>query len=292
MATKTAATRAPLQGSTLQVGALEMFYVDAPGGTPPLLLLHGLSSNAHAFGGLLGAGLSPAFRVIAPDQRGRARTSKPASGYTMADHAADVVSLLDALRIERVVLGGHSFGGYLAIYIAANYPQRVEKLVVMDAAITSHPRIPEMLKPSLERLTRTMPSTDDYLASIRVAPYMNGLWDDYTYDYFRAEIAENADGTVRSATDANAIAQAAAGIALEPWLHHVQSVTQPAILLNALDSYGPPGFPPLMDEVVARATARAFPNCQYQVVPGNHLTMLFGRNAFALADAIETFVRA
>ena len=50
----------------------------------------------------------------------------------MADHASDVLALLDALGLERVVLGGHSFGAYLAIYIAAKFPARVEKLIVIE----------------------------------------------------------------------------------------------------------------------------------------------------------------
>ena len=94
-----------------------MRYLEWPGGDPPIVLLHGLSANANAFAAV-GAALSPRSAVIAPDLRGRGRTDKPATGYTMADHAADIVGLLDTLGIERAVLGGHSFGGFLAIHHA------------------------------------------------------------------------------------------------------------------------------------------------------------------------------
>jgi pimeloyl-ACP methyl ester carboxylesterase len=276
---------------TRDVGGLEMFYLDAPGvkDASPMVLLHGLSANASSFAGIIAAGLSPAFRVIAPDLRGRARSGKPESGYEMADHARDVIALIDSLGLERVVLGGHSFGGYLAIYIAAHYPERVSKLVVIDAAISSHPRIGVLLKPSLDRLTRTYASADEYLAAIRSAPYMSGMWDDAAESYFRAELMEHPDGSVGSATSNAAIGQAAMGVATEPWLAHVQQVSAPVLLLNAVGPFGPPDAPALFDEQVARATARAFSNAKYAIVPGNHITLLFGAGASAVRREIEQF---
>ena len=275
-------------------GGVDMFYLDAPGtsGAPALVLLHGLSANANSFAGLISAGLSPAFRVIAPDLRGRARSGKPDSGYSMAEHASDIIGLLDALALEQVVLGGHSFGGYLAIYLAANFPTRISKLVVIDAAISSHPRIPVLLKPSLDRLTRTSPSADSYLSEVRSAPYMDGVWDENAESYFRAEITVHADGSVGSATSAAAIAQAATGLAMEPWLHHVQQVQAPTLMLNATGAFGPPGSPPLFDEIVTRATARAFANGRYAQVPGNHITLLFGAGADAISGEMEAFAGA
>ena len=161
----------------LSVHGVHIHYLDAPGGSPPIVMLHGLSANAHCFSGLIAAGLSPTFRMIAPDLRGRGRTDKPATGYTMADHAADVLGLLDALGLDRVVLAGHSFGGYVAIYLASKFPERIEKLIVIDAAITLNPRVGELLKPTLDRLTRVSPSVDAYITEARSAPHLDGFWD-------------------------------------------------------------------------------------------------------------------
>jgi pimeloyl-ACP methyl ester carboxylesterase len=278
-------------GRYVAAGAVRTYYLDAAGGEPPLVLLHGLSSNADVFGGLLAAGLSPAFRVVAPDLRGRARSDKPASGYRMADHAADVVALLDALGLERVVLGGHSFGALLSIYLAATHPGRVSRLVVLDASIRLQPQVREMLKPSLDRLTQVLPSADDYLARIRAAPYLDGRWDPELEGYFRAEIGGSGDGGVRSLTSADAVAQALDGVLAEPWAELAPRVSQPALLLNALGPYGPPGSPPLILREDARDTVAALPDCRYVEVPGNHLTMLFGGNAAVVRREIERFVR-
>jgi pimeloyl-ACP methyl ester carboxylesterase len=288
--TTSAAGPARATSNTLVVAGVEMFYLDTAGNGPPVVLLHGLSANANSFGGIIAAGNRPSVRFIAPDLRGRARSGKPEHGYEMADHARDVIALLDELGLESVVLGGHSFGGYLAIYIAATYPERVSKLVIIDAAISSHPRIGVLLKPSLDRLTRIAASPEAYLAEIRGAAYLNDMWDDSVESYFRAEILENEDGTAQSATSGAAIAQAAMGVATEPWLHHVQQVRQPTLLLNAVEPFGPPGTPPLFDEVSARATARAFANARYVVIPGNHITLLFGQGASAVRREIEHFV--
>jgi pimeloyl-ACP methyl ester carboxylesterase len=269
---------------------VRVHYLDAPGGAPPIVMLHGLSANANCFAGLIGAGLSPTFRIVAPDLRGRGQTDKPATGYSMAEHAADVLGLLDALGLRRVILTGHSFGGYVAIYIAARFPERVEKLIVIDAAITLNPRVNELLKPSLDRLTRVSPSVDAYLSEAREAPHLAGYWDDHIEQYFRAEIQENSDGTAQSATSASAIGQSMLGLRSEPWLDLVKSVRQPVLFLNAVGAYGPPGTPALVEAEYARATADAFPNVRYVIVPGNHMTMVFGPGAVAVNREIQNFV--
>jgi pimeloyl-ACP methyl ester carboxylesterase len=57
----------------------------------------------------LGEKLSPQFRVIAYDLRGRGNSDKPSNGYNLAQHVTDLLGLLNALSLEKVVLLGHSF---------------------------------------------------------------------------------------------------------------------------------------------------------------------------------------
>ena len=265
-----------------------MRYLEWPGGEPPIMLLHGLSANANEFAAL-GTALSPAFHVVAPDLRGRGGTDKPASGYTMPAHAADVVALLDTLGIDRVVLGGHSFGGFLAIYVAGHRPERVARLVVIDAAIRINPNVREMLGPSLGRLRRTFASADDYLEEIKRAPYMDGTWDWAMESYFRAELTAEADGTVRSATSSDAVTESMTQVLGEPWADLVARVPQPTLLVNAPADYGPPGTGAIVPEANARETAALFRHGRYVRVPGNHLTMVFGAHGRSLAMEIAAF---
>ncbi len=161
-----------------------------PSGPGPILVLApGLTANAHSFDGLMRAGLGDVARVIALDLRGRGESDAPASGYTMEDHARDVLGLLDALELERVVMGGHSFGGLLTYWLAANHPERVERCVVLDAPAVVDPGVVEQIRPSLARLGRVYPSWDEYVALVRSMPYFDeGGWDSDVESYFRADV--------------------------------------------------------------------------------------------------------
>ncbi|MGH9839795.1 MAG: alpha/beta fold hydrolase, partial [Blastocatellia bacterium] len=80
-----------------QVNGIRLHYLDHNGGQPALVFLPGLTANARAFDSVIAAGPSPQFRVLALDLRGRGLSDKPATGYSIAEHAADVIALLDAL---------------------------------------------------------------------------------------------------------------------------------------------------------------------------------------------------
>lgn len=272
------------------VNGLRVHYLDYPGPSPAIVLLHGLSANANEFGGLIHEGLAESHRVIAPDLRGRGRSAKPEHGYSMGEHAADVIALLDHLGLDNVVMGGHSFGALLSIYLAAHCPSRVTKVVVIDAAIFFHPDTEKLLKPSLARLARVLPSTDAYIEEMKGAAHVAGVWDSAVEGYFRAELQENADGTAQSLTSASAVEQALRGVAAEEWADLVGRVAHPVLLLNASEGFGPPGSPPLVPPEHALTTAEAFGNCRYVAVPGNHLTMVFGKNAAVVCREIEDFL--
>ena len=139
---------------------IRIHLLDHLGGEPPIVLLPGITANLHNFDGLIDAGLAPRFRVVGLDLRGRGLSDKPAQGYSIAEHAADVIGVLDALGLDRVVLGGHSFGALLTAYIAARQPERVSHTILIDIALTpADPRVGEAIRPSLERLAvRSRPS--------------------------------------------------------------------------------------------------------------------------------------
>ncbi|GAA4168450.1 alpha/beta hydrolase [Gryllotalpicola koreensis] len=95
------------------------------------MLLHGTSAS-HAVWEPVAAALAQNATVIALDQRGHGRSDKPASGYTAADFATDVVTVLDALGIERAIVGGHSLGGRNAWVCGALHPERVAAALIVD----------------------------------------------------------------------------------------------------------------------------------------------------------------
>jgi pimeloyl-ACP methyl ester carboxylesterase len=273
------------------VNNIQLHYLDHLGGDPPLVLMPGLTANACSFDGLIKAGLSPALRVLALDLRGRGLSQKPHSGYSMADHAADVLGLLDALELSQVVLGGHSFGGLLTIYMAAHHPERVSKLVIIDAAGSMHPQVRELIKPSVDRLGNVLPSWEAYLEAMKQMPFYQGWWDPTIESYYRADVEIRNDGTVKPRSRPEAIIEAVEKALAEDWAQLVTAVRQPALLLNAPSPFGPPGTPPVLPREQAMDTVNMLSEGSYVEIPGNHMTMLYGEGARRIVDAILAFVQ-
>ena len=76
------------------------------------------------------------MHTVAVSQRGHGDSDKPKTGYRIEDYAVDVVHLLDALRIERAVLAGHSGSCLVARRVALDHPERVAGLVLEASPTT------------------------------------------------------------------------------------------------------------------------------------------------------------
>ena len=97
----------------------------------PVVLLHGFTDTSRSWTQVLPA--LAEFRVIVVDQRGHGAAGKPECCYALADFAYDVKLLMDALKLERASLAGHSLGSMIALEFAATYPARIDKLVLVGA---------------------------------------------------------------------------------------------------------------------------------------------------------------
>jgi 3-oxoadipate enol-lactonase len=103
---------------------------DRAGAGPPLLAISGSRGDLRLKPNLLESPLAKSFDVLAYDQRGLGRTSKPNKAYSMADYAEDAAALLDAVGWKRVRVVGVSFGGMVALELALRHPDRVSKLAL------------------------------------------------------------------------------------------------------------------------------------------------------------------
>lgn len=102
-----------------------------------VLLLHGVAGNAHiwdAAAARLRDRLGDASRIMALDGRDGGLTEHPVSGYGPEDFGADLASVHEALGAKPLTLVGHSRGGWMAAWFAERYPDRVQKLVLVDPA--------------------------------------------------------------------------------------------------------------------------------------------------------------
>jgi pimeloyl-ACP methyl ester carboxylesterase len=106
-------------------------YYEAGSG-PVLLLVHGITSSADAWRGVLPA-LARHFTVVAPDLLGHGGSAKPRGEYSLGAHASGLRDLLAALGHERATVVGHSMGGGIAMVLAYQFPERVERLALVSS---------------------------------------------------------------------------------------------------------------------------------------------------------------
>lgn len=119
-------------------------YMDvAPSGPAnghTVVLFHGMNFAGFYWGGPIDALRKEGFRVIVPDQIGFGRSSKPIIPYNFHDMALNTRRILQALKIEKVMVIGHSMGGMLAARFATQYPDVTERVVIYNPIGVTDPR--------------------------------------------------------------------------------------------------------------------------------------------------------
>ena len=110
----------------------KIHYVEAGTGAP-LILIHGLADDVAVWDSVISP-LAASFRVIALDQIGFGRSDKPLLSYRVSTFVDFLDGFLNELKIERASLVGNSLGGWVAAAFTLAHPERVERLVLSDAA--------------------------------------------------------------------------------------------------------------------------------------------------------------
>jgi len=160
----------PEIGSNVMVSGITTNYLEAGDGEP-VVLIHGSGPGVSAYANwrLTIPTLATRLRVLAPDMVGFGFTQRPASmDYNLKTWSDQLVGFLDALGIERASLVGNSFGGAIALQVASQHPERVNRLTLMGAVGVPFP-ITEGLdevwgyEPSVEAMRKIM----DYFAFSR-----------------------------------------------------------------------------------------------------------------------------
>jgi len=125
-----------IQEITMDDGAT--IHTRSGGQGPAVMLLHGFGDTGDMWAPLAAA-LARDHTVVVPDLRGMGLSSHPAGGYDKRTQAADVRTVLTHLGLDRAVILGHDLGTMVAYAYAARYPDKTEKLVVMDAPVPGIP---------------------------------------------------------------------------------------------------------------------------------------------------------
>ncbi|MCO5793192.1 MAG: alpha/beta hydrolase [Blastomonas sp.] len=125
----------PLTRIALPTGVELDVAITGPADAPPLILLHGFPESHRTWRYVM-AHFADRYRLIAPDQRGFAGSSKPegVEAYQPKNMVADLLALADHLGVDTFTLVGHDWGGAIAWMAALNHPDRVKRLIMANAA--------------------------------------------------------------------------------------------------------------------------------------------------------------
>ena len=104
---------------------------------PPVVMIHGITGNLAVWHLEIVPALMSEYRITTYDLRGHGYSDVPPTGYTTADHATDLKHLLDTLGIPRAHVVGHSFGADIALHFTILFPERVDRLVLVEPGIAA-----------------------------------------------------------------------------------------------------------------------------------------------------------
>ena len=244
-----------------------------------ILCIHGITANSR-FWDCLASALAPHHRVIAVDLRGRGLSDKPPTGYSIEHHCKDILALMNDRGLERPVLMGHSLGAFISLVFSAKYPQRVDRLILVDGGgkltKTQMTKVFTGIKPSLDRLGKTFPSFEDYISQMKQAPYLQP-WNSYMETYFHYEV-EKVKGGLRSRVHPNHIEEEAKNLGKVDSRQFYKKVTSPTLILRATKGLLAKDDLVLPKDVAERMV-REIPNAKKVDLKGtNHYSILFQPN--------------
>lgn len=237
--------------------------------------------------------LGDSVDFVAPDLRGRGSRGHDPGPYTFKQMATDLVEELDRRSVDRAVVAGHSMGGFVAVVLAAEFPDRVERLVLVDGGIPL--ALPEglsreeilaaVLGPALARLSMTFESREKYHEFWRNHPAIGPYWNEYVERYIDYDLT-GAPPAMRSKVSGDAV-RGASEDTFDPTVleESLASLSVPAVLLRAERGLFDETPPLYTDEMVAK-----YPQVKdLGVVPENHYTILLGETgARTVAETIRS----
>ena len=123
----------------MEVNGARLFYTDTGGDGPVVMFSHGLLFSTEMFDDQV-AHLKGKYRCIAYDHRGQGQSGASQSGYDMNTLTDDAAALLAALKVDKCHFVGLSMGGFVALRMALNHPERVMSISVLDSSADAEPQ--------------------------------------------------------------------------------------------------------------------------------------------------------
>jgi len=276
---------APVRGGTLRAGR---WCPDGGSARPTVLAMHGVTATHRSWNAVVAQ--APDLDIVAPDLRGRGRSSALPGPAGLHQHGDDMAALLDAFGLDRVVVAGHSMGALAAVVFADDHPDRVHRLVLVDgglplpmpAGVSVDQVMTATLGPATARLAMTFENHEAYRDFWRAHPAFTAGVDDAMGDYFDYDLVEVAGGfasSVQVDLVRDDVASQLDPTVLTPALERLRVpatlLCAPRGLLDQPDALYPP-------EVVREWEARLALLDVVEVDDVNHYTIVFEPRSAAL----------
>jgi pimeloyl-ACP methyl ester carboxylesterase len=192
----------PHESRLVEANGIHLHYLDWGGDGPILLFLAGLGCNAHIFD-TFAPRFTDSFHVMALTRRGHGESDHPNAGYDIDSLTEDIHQFLVSMRIDQVILAGHSLAGLELTRFAVLHPGKVMGLVYLDAAYDYttpacrdlDTKYPQGIQPP--GLNDTFYSRAPYFAMIKNAfPALAAIWDEAMDAQSQHEILQEPDGKI------------------------------------------------------------------------------------------------
>ncbi len=267
----------PVRGGLLSYEALA-------GETEPVLVIHGISSQRRLWNWLHAE--APELTLIAPDLRGRADSLAISGPFSLAQHVADMIMILDQLEIDSAHICGMSMGGFIAMRLAAEHRERVQSLILVDGGFPmnappglTREMVSVLLADRLARLEHAWANLDDYISFVANTAPLLDPGDPLLRDNLAHDLRDRRLRLSREALQADA---ADTFFDRNPW----EAVELPIRFLHAEWSIGAgsaPAYPPELVNLYAPRTVdtRLLPEADHAA------TIMTHRGAAVVTEMIK-----
>ena len=184
----------------IKVNSIRLHYLDWGCKGGKLIFLSGMGSSAYIFS-RFAPRFNDKFHVLALTRRGHGDSDYPETGYDADTLVEDIRQFMDTLHVEKAILVGHSLAGVELTHFAATYPQRVEKLVYLDALddrrkerliMERNPLRNVKIKKEESAPPRTL---DEYISIVkRDVPEFARIWSDVWDEEIAHSVSVNDEG--------------------------------------------------------------------------------------------------
>lgn len=275
----------------VQVGGIELAakqWGDAE--KPAILALHGWLDNAASYDHI--APMLEHYRVIALDMAGHGYSAHRAEGvrYHMLDNVDDVIGFADALELDRFVLMGHSMGAGIATYTAAAFPERVEKLILLEGIGTqaSEPHeAPAVLRKAVEDMkkahTKRKPVYESKAEAITARAQSIGSISEAAAAILCSRGLTTLENGFTWRSDPRLKMSSAIRLTEGMVMAHLAALSMPVLLIRGEQSF-------LATTPFLQKRADCIPHCTRLDLPGNHHLHLEPDTFTAVGQAINQFL--